>query len=165
MFDCVLDWCALWNGLLLGVVSSIIAAGFTIWYVNRNERKKFAIAVGKYDGYGFQDDSANPLVEQPKPQSKATVKSVERNILFIEVEHADRKWNGHIVMEIPTFGTIVWRYVDLPVGQHSFGFKRFMVREEPDRIYLYIVEEVSLPGDTQKKSHFGREVFVRLKRT
>jgi hypothetical protein len=56
-------------------------------------------------------------------------------------------------MEHETFGTVVWKYCDYPKGKHSFGFKRMMVREESDEIYLYLVGECP----------FGKEIFIRRK--
>jgi hypothetical protein len=49
----------------------------------------------------------------------------------------------------PLFGNIN----DTPKDQHSFGFKRMMVREEDKKVFLYFVGE--LP--------FGKEVFERDK--
>ena len=56
-------------------------------------------------------------------------------------------------MEHENFGTVVWRYVDYPKNQHAFGFKRMMVREEPDEVFLYLLGE----------RPFGKEVFIRRK--
>jgi len=125
----------------------------TNWFLSRRTRKRFDIAIGDYIGYGFENSDANPLVQMKNPQSRARVRHVEKNILSIEVEHDDRKWDGDISMEHAAFGTVVWRYVDYPKGKHAFGFKRIMVREETDEVYLYLIRE----------KPFSKEVFVKSK--
>jgi hypothetical protein len=153
MIAVIVDWPTLISGFLLGVVSSVLATGLTNSYISRRTRRRFEAAIGNYIGYGFEDENANPLVQMPAPQSEARVRHVEKNILRIEVEHGNRRWDGNIAMEHETFGTIVWRYVDYPRGQHAFGFKRIMVRDEPDKVYLYLVGE----------HPFGKEVFIKSK--
>ena len=81
---------------------------------------------------------------------------MSRNILRIEVEHDNRKWNGDIEMENEAYGTVVWRYTDYPENQHMFGYKRVSVISETDRVLLYLVGE--RPVDP-----FGREMFVKQK--
>ena len=146
---------SIFSAILLSIVSSIVATVITNFYLAHRTRKRYDAAIGEYIGYGFEDDNANPLVQKQTPLSKATVTYLKENILRIEVEHGDRKWNVDVAMEHETFGTMVWRYTDLPEDKHkhSFGYKRMLVREETDRVYLYLLGEWP----------FGKEVFIRQK--
>lgn len=141
---------------LLGVASSSIVVWIANLISSCRNRKKFESVIGDYIGYGFEDDDANPLVQKKEPQSKATVRYVNGNILQIEVEHDNRKWDGDIAMENGTFGTVVWRYTDYPEHQHMFGFKRMTVINDAEKVLLYLVGE--RPVDP-----FGKEMFIRHK--
>lgn len=144
---------SIFSAILLGILSSIVATLITNFCLAYRTRKRYDAAIGEYIGYGFEDDNANPLVQKQTPLSKATVTHLKENILRIEVEHGDRKWNGDVAMEHETSGTMVWQYIDLPENEHSFGYKRMLVREATDGVYLYLLGE--LP--------FGKEVFIRQK--
>ena len=147
------DLCSLVTGFVLGFVASLVATLIFHWYSLFKIRSTLKPTFGHYEGYGFKDENANPLIQQDNPQSTATVRYMKRNILSIKVTHGDRVWTGNIMMETPHFGTVVWRYKDLSPPEHSFGFKRVLVCEDENSVYLYLLGE----------EPFGGEVFIRRK--
>lgn len=161
MGDCAFDICALWNGLLLGVISSTIATTITLCVTNRKRRrdlrKRFGRAEGEYEGHEFDKEN-----EAPKPDvvSKATIEYIRDNVLSIKLKELRNKnqndenyeWSGQISMELEHFGSIAWMYTNLD-SEHRFGFKRCIVREDSSNVWVYLIGE----------DGFEKEILVRSK--
>ncbi len=71
---CEFNTCELINGILFGILPSILITFTMFWIVNRNNRmrlrKKFGKAAGKYIGYGFE---VNTWVLRDKIISEAEI--------------------------------------------------------------------------------------------
>lgn len=146
-----MTWVTLCATLATGALASILATFITNAVIGHRINKRYRVTEGSYSGYGFVDDDANPLVQRADEQSKAEITHVRGNVLHLSVCHGGRRWDGDLAMETDTYGTVVWRYSDLPDDVHSFGFKRIMVRIGTDRVLLYVLGE----------KPFGKEIFVR----
>jgi hypothetical protein len=157
------------RGLLPGIVASltatvVVALASCCWH-KWTSKRKFGKADGTYEGYEFKrDDKGQFTWEMRKnPASKARIAYRKDNILSITLESLEEKtpegdylvWDGEMVMELENFGTIAWRYRNLPEPQHRFGFKRCIIREESDKIYVYLIGE--------EFEGYGKEVLIRDK--
>jgi hypothetical protein len=163
--NCAFDICQLYNGLLLGIIASVIAA-FIVLYVENYRRKKdlrqkYGKAAGNYLGYGFEISGARWTLKE-KPQSEATITYIKDNILNIELTEypfkGQYKWTGIITMDLETYGTVAWNY-EIIDGQsvggkkHEFGFKRIMIKNIGNKIYIYLVDE--------DRERYGKEILVK----
>jgi len=167
--DCIFDSCQLINGLWLGIISSTIVAFVTYLIVNQKAkkdlRKKFGKAEGDYKGYGFEPiNELDPKSEfknilREKPISEATIRYLRDNILKITLEDNNGlTWEGEILMELETLGSVAWRYKNLKKDegreQHRFGLKRLIIRDVNDEDFtVYLIGE--------KEEGYHKEVLIR----
>jgi hypothetical protein len=164
--NCVFDWCALWNGIFLGIVASVLSSVFVLGFISWKRRMKFGNIQGRYKGYVFGEDeqgNKTDVLDKTNPTSEAKIEQIGDNILSIEVKELGPKnskgenyiWSGEMTMELETsqekFGTIVWRYTNLDEGKERFGFKRCIVTEEGHKVKIYLIGE----------DGFGKEVLLR----
>ena len=167
---CVFDWCTLWNGLGLGMVASLLASALTYFIIRRREKGTYGTAEGKYKGYTYEEVErvldGKVEVEQLRGLNLSTPISFARityrrlNVLDITVRKAkkqttdeDSVWSGTITMQSAESGIVVWRYVTPPRDEHHFGFKRCLVRDAGDQVWVYLLGE----------NGYGKEVFCREK--
>lgn len=165
--NCIFDSCELINGLVLGVISSIIVLLAEKYFTRKRLKDKYGKAEGNYLGYGFEkEDKNNPnsslkTTLDDKPISEAEIKYLHDNILSIKLKHDNLIWEGNILMELETLGSIAWRYTNMPLAngkeQHWFGLKRCIVRnvESEDKVYVYLIGE--------KEDGYGKEILIRSK--
>lgn len=157
--DCVFNICELWNGLLLGFVSSAVASVLVLLIVRHNGKRelkrRFSKAEGDYTGYRYDQDS---LIPETNPASRATIKYKHENLLSMsltELEGRNAKgenliWTGEMRLDFETSGTVVWRYLNLD-DKLQFGFKRCLMREEDGKFYVYLAGE----------DPYGKEILVK----
>jgi hypothetical protein len=146
---CIFDLCELWNGLFLGVISSIVFAilfhyGKGYFYF----RRRYGKLAGNYNGHGYRAD--NPGEVDGKVISSATIKYLAENKLEIVVSHDQLSWVGEITMSSLKYGSIVFQYKN-EEAKHFFGFKKCIV--DHDKRILYII------GEPEKG--YGTEIFKR----
>jgi len=165
---------ALVSGIVSGAIVAFATYRIISWRDKQALRDKFGKAddEGKaYKGYRFEkydeDDGEHKKGEfkwvlEKEPASEARIKYKQNNILSITLTSLEAKnsetgehlvWDGEMAMESENFGTVVWRYTNLPKPQHRFGFKRCIVKEEFDKVYVYLVGE-EIEG-------YGKEVLIR----
>jgi hypothetical protein len=156
---CLNNSCVLWNGFFVGALSSLAATALAHLVGRVSWKKRYGKAEGQYEGKVFKKDTWE-LAEEPV--SKAEIEYKQDNVLSIKLtslieKNVDTKeylvWIGEMTMESENFGTVVWRYTNLPKPQHQFGFKRCIVQEEPDAAYVYLIGE-AVEG-------YGKEVLIR----
>ncbi len=154
MMKCVFDNCELWNGILLGMVSSLLFAilnhYFRIYFVYKRTYGKIA---GHYTGYGYKSGSNQDLDESPI--SRSSVKHIGENILEITIDHSNQDekfiWVGEMRMNSQMHGRITYKYVEPSRLIHQIGIKDCIVSEDKKTIYLIDVD----------KENYGKEVFKR----
>lgn len=115
--NCVFDWCALWNGLGLGVLASLVASGLIYCIIRWRDRRIYGTAEGEYKGYEYEKSELvkNGQVEvaelrglnRTKATSTARIKYNYVNVLEITVQSTDGNsvWCGTITMQEREF----WR--------------------------------------------------------
>lgn len=153
MGNCVFDSCELINGLVLGLGASLIVLAGQGLITRAQFKRKFRYLVGEYEGYGFQ--AADPTLRESMPQSKARIEHLNENKLSIEVVHDGRKWNGDIVMELETSGSIIWRYDPRSSAEFNFGLKRCIAKKTEGSVHLLLVGEPMMDG-TYRGQYEGR---------
>lgn len=162
MFNCSFDSCQLYNGLLLGVIASLISSIIVIRFEKNRRRKKdktkYNYLEGNYDGFGFKKDDLTLI--DPEQQSTAKVNYLKDNKLEITVTHnsgdnEQRTWSGIIIMELETYGSIVWRYHPEQENEFNFGLKRCIVKREKGKVFLLLIGE-SLMDGTYKEQFDGK---------
>jgi len=147
---CVFDKCELWNGIGLGLISSVVFAvlyHFSVAYFYY--RRTYGKLVGKYLGQGYKKN--NPGVLDERILSSATITYMTENKLEISVTHDGLTWVGEITMNSLRYGTIVFQYMD-PEHKHFFGFKKLIVESD--------FNTINVIGDETKG--YGVEVFKRI---
>lgn len=164
------------NGLIVGFASGIISAVIISWiiigFMKRNQRKilrkKYSKAEGSdYKTYSFDDIVPSDTDDYPQIQKKtirpnggkAEIKYEHDNMLSISLTEKDGSvWEGKMIMEMETIGSVYYRYTHLPFEDkwHWYGFRRFMIRDEAHHIYIYLDEEIN--------SGLGKEVLIRRKK-
>ncbi len=168
--NCLFDQCELINGLFLGIFASLIASLIVIFFINsknkKTKKKKFGKAIGKYKGYGYS--ISNPdLILKDKPQSEATITYIKENILEIELTEFPYKgmykWKGIITMELEYYGSLAWNYElyegkELKNNKHKFGFKRLIIREDENYVYIYLADENLVGGEV-----YSKEILIKEK--
>lgn len=159
---CIFDICALYNGIFLGVLASVIASILVLLFQHSKRKKdlrqRFGRAEGEYEGHEYDKNKLQPRAEIV---SKASIRYEYNNVLSLKLEQLNSKnkkgenlvWVGEIIMELEQFGHLVWYYTNLDDYQHWFGFKRCIVREEKDKTYVYLIGE--------NEEGFGKEILVR----
>lgn len=168
---CEFNSCELLNGLIVGIITSGIVAWLTTLIVNRKDTKyqksKFGVAEGLYNGYGFEKvDPNNPnsgekTTLSDKIISQAKIIYQGENRLKIELKHDNLIWEGEILMESASLGSVAWRYINMPPengkDQLLFGLKKCIVRnvQNEDKVYVYLI------GD--KTEGYSREILIRNK--
>lgn len=154
--DCVFSLCQLWNGLLLGVIASLIATGMVITYERWQRKSELKAKYGKTEGEYLCFKTGDPDKEWDTEKdytSKAFIKYKHDNILSIELseitdsETPKFKWTGIITMDLENYGTIAWNYEiyeGKPYGgsRHEFGFKKIIITDIPEQgIYIYLIDD------------------------
>jgi hypothetical protein len=157
---CLFDKCELVNGLLLGVFSSIIATLIVLGTISFRNKKKFSKAVGEYLGYGYiknKDNQPNDLIISDEPHSKVIITYLKQNQLRIELTDLEsppkNKWIGTVFMELENYGSIAWKYdiyksEKIGGNKHKFGFKRLIINDSMEGIYIYLISENIGSGET-----------------
>jgi len=161
---------ALISGLSSALLTSLIISTFARRHVLRIHKKetknKFSKAAGNYNCYSFElidpasspSDPANHKKTIIPNGGKAVIEYQENNILSITLTEKDGYvWQGKIFMEDEMVGSVVWRYVSLPLSKenewHWIGLKRLLIREEQLYVYVYLIGEVT--------DGFDNEVLIR----
>jgi len=164
--DCIFNKCELYNGLLIGIVASLITS-IIIHLGNKMKlKRKYGKLEGHYSGHGYSHENNDLKLEQ-RIQSRATINYLKNNLLQFELTENSTepryKWNGIIVMEFENYGSIAWKY-DLYNGErlgqekHKFGFKRLIVNETNNSLFIYLIEENLVQGEK-----YPREVLIKDK--
>ena len=152
--NCSFDICELWNGIFLGIVSSLIFAIFLHWFrAFFVFKRRYGKLAGNFDGYGYKDKDSGELNE--RPISHAIIKFVSENRLEITVTHGDQEkyiWVGEITLNTLKHGIIVWQYVEPIRVKHFFGYKQCIIENDFNTIIII--------GDEGKG--YGKEIFKRV---
>lgn len=166
--ECVFDLCQLWNGMLLGVIASIIATMIVVFYQTCRRKRDLKRKYGKTEGTYMGFKPGKPAQDWDSPKiytSKAIIKYERDNILSIELteypvsDHPKFKWTGIITMDFENNGTVTWNYEiyegeSYGGGNHEFGFKKLIIKDIPDKkTYIYLIDE-----DIER---YGKEVLEK----
>ena len=140
------------QNLLIGVLGSLIATVFFLFYANwsdkRRERKKYAASVGKYNGYGTTVPQGT-IIDKNHLLSKVEITYKGGNLLEIILKEHDNphEWQGLISMESNHYGTIIWRYnilhgENVDANEHRFGLKKFVYFPKDSKKTAYLMGDI-----------------------
>jgi hypothetical protein len=152
--NCDFNSCELWNGILLGIISSFVFAILTFLF---NKYILYKLTYGKiagtYKGFGYKEGSDTELND--KQISSAIVTHINQNILEIIVDHSnsDEKfiWNGELRLNTKKHGRITYKYSEPARMRNQIGIKDCIISDDNKTLFLIDVD----------KSNYGREVFKR----
>ncbi len=143
------------SGIIAGLAAAVVFLAiqqFIGWFRNQ---VKFRPIAGDYDGYIY-DDEEKRIINFDKPESKAKITYLRRQLLKIKVTTRPEapepdEWEGTISMssEYEEIGDIAWRYTTFPENVRWFGFKRIIADRKAHE--LWVIGE----------SPYGVEIFVR----
>lgn len=149
---CVFDSCELWNGIFLGILSSLLFALLTYLFKKYFYYKwTYGKIQGKFKGYGYMPSSNTEL--DTTQISSATITHINENILEIIVDHSNQSeefiWNGELRLNTQKHGRITYKYSEPERERHKIGIKDCIISDDFKTIYLIDVD----------KENFGKEVF------
>jgi len=143
-----MDWGQIIFAFLVGVLATIIGDKVISYFKKRELKKIYKKIVGTYECYGFEPKDNNKKSVRPEDYKS----SIEANGSIANIDYKGGKrlfirntdenglvWEGDILMDLETFGTVAWKYIGYPTENgketHRSGFKRIIVSDN-NTVYL-----------------------------